>query len=170
VQTLTWANEVLVKELDAAYAAGDSGPLPKGTRGMYVLRKGESLSRVAKAFYGDPERWKDIVAANKDKIPDPDMVKAGRRRRQQVTIDDHAVVQAPNDVAAGALEQEGEDGVAQTGQATDEHVRGETRGMAPVLKVALAHAVQMLGEVFHGDKSMPISWDNVSKLTYLEAL
>jgi nucleoid-associated protein YgaU len=77
VQTLTWANEVLVKELDAAYAAGDSGPLPKGTRGMYVLRKGESLSRVAKAFYGDPERWKDIVAANKDKIPDPDMVKAG---------------------------------------------------------------------------------------------
>ena len=77
VETLTWANEVLVKELDAAYAAGDSGPLPKGTRGMYVLRKGESLSRVAKAFYGDPERWKDIVAANKDKIPNPDMVKAG---------------------------------------------------------------------------------------------
>ena len=27
--------------------------------------------------YGDSERWKDIVAANKDKIPDPDMVKAG---------------------------------------------------------------------------------------------
>jgi nucleoid-associated protein YgaU len=77
VQTLTWANEVLVKELDAAYAAGRPGSLPKGVRGMYQMRKGESLSWVAKVFYGDPERWKDLVEANKDKIPDPDSVKAG---------------------------------------------------------------------------------------------
>jgi len=80
IQTLTWANEVLVKELDAAYAgreASGSASLPKGTRGLYVLRQGESLSRVAKAFYGDPGRWKNIVEANKDKIPDPDRVKAG---------------------------------------------------------------------------------------------
>ena len=77
VQTLTWANEVLVKELDAAYANGKPGALPKGTRGIYVLRKGESLSGVAKAFYGNAERWKDIVAANKDKIPDPNRVEAG---------------------------------------------------------------------------------------------
>lgn len=80
VQTLTWANEVLVKELDTAYASrGSAGAasLPKGTRGIYVLRQGESLSRVAKAFYGDPGRWQDIVDANKDKIPDPDSVKAG---------------------------------------------------------------------------------------------
>lgn len=77
VQTLTWANEVLVKELDAAYATGRPGSLPKGARGMYQMRKGESLSWVAKVFYGDPERWKDLVEANKDKIPDPDSVKAG---------------------------------------------------------------------------------------------
>jgi nucleoid-associated protein YgaU len=77
VETLTWANEVLVKELDAAYAAGKPGSLPKNARGMYKLRKGESLSRVAKAFYGDSERWKDLVDANKSKIPDPDKVEAG---------------------------------------------------------------------------------------------
>jgi len=80
VETLTWANEVLVKELDAAYATRGSekpGLLPEGTRGIYVLRKGESLSRVAKAFYGDSKRWRDLVEANKDKIPDPNMVKAG---------------------------------------------------------------------------------------------
>ena len=77
VQAITWANEVLVKELDAAYATGRSSPLPAGTRGIYVLRQGESLSRVADAFYGDSERWKDIVEANKDRIPDPDLVKAG---------------------------------------------------------------------------------------------
>ena len=80
VETLTWANEVLVKELEVAYASRESekpGSLPKGTRGIYVLRKGESLSRVAKAFYGDPQRWTDLVAANSDKIPDPDRVEAG---------------------------------------------------------------------------------------------
>ena len=80
VQTLTWANEVLVKELDAAYASSGTAAgraLPEGTRGTYVLRQGESLSRVAKAFYGDAGRWRDIVEANKDKIPDPDRVKAG---------------------------------------------------------------------------------------------
>ena len=80
VQTLTWANEVLVKELDAAFQAreaGFPGLLPAGSRGIYVLRDGESLSRVAKAFYGDAERWRDLVEANKDKIPDPDMVKPG---------------------------------------------------------------------------------------------
>ena len=32
---------------------------------------------AAKAFYGDAERWKDIVAANEAKIPDPDRVAAG---------------------------------------------------------------------------------------------
>ncbi len=80
VQTLTWANEVLVKELDAAYASSGTPAahsLPEGTRGMYLLRQGESLSRVAKAFYDDPGRWTDIVEANKAQIPDPDRVKAG---------------------------------------------------------------------------------------------
>jgi nucleoid-associated protein YgaU len=80
VQTLTWANKELVKELDAAYQtheAGIPGRLPDGTRGVYVLREGESLSLVAKAFYGEAARWQDIVEANKEKIPDPDRVKAG---------------------------------------------------------------------------------------------
>ncbi len=75
-----WANEVLVKELEAAYRSRETGApglLPAGSRGIYVLREGESLSRVAKAFYGDAGRWRDLVEANKDKIPDPDMVKAG---------------------------------------------------------------------------------------------
>jgi nucleoid-associated protein YgaU len=80
VQTLTWANEVLVKELEAAYQdreAGSPGLLPEGSRGIYVVQQGESLSGIAKAFYGDPGRWRDLVEANKDKIPDPDMLEPG---------------------------------------------------------------------------------------------
>jgi len=80
VETLTWANKELVKELDAAYASGKAGKparLPEGTRGMYVIQKGQSLSEVAKAFYGDPGRWRELVEANKEKIPNPDMIEAG---------------------------------------------------------------------------------------------
>jgi len=80
VETLTWANKELVKELDAAYASGKAGrapQLPEGTRGMYVIQRGQSLSEVAKAFYGDPGRWRDLVEANKEKIPDPDMIEVG---------------------------------------------------------------------------------------------
>lgn len=80
VETLTWANKELVKELDAAYASGKAekpGSLPPGTRGMYAIQKGESLSEVAKAFYGDSGRWRDLVEANRDAIPDPDMIEAG---------------------------------------------------------------------------------------------
>jgi len=80
VQTLTWANEVLVKELEAAYEArnaGNPGSLPEGIRGSYVVQQGESLSQVAKAFYGDPGRWRDLVEANEDRIPDPDMIEPG---------------------------------------------------------------------------------------------
>ena len=80
VDTLTWANKELVKELNAAYASGKAGKtpqLPEGMRGMYVIQKGQSLSEVAKAFYGDPGRWQDLVEANKEKILDPDMIEAG---------------------------------------------------------------------------------------------
>ena len=76
-------HELLVRtngELNAAYASGKAGKtpqLPEGMRGMYVIQKGQSLSEVAKAFYGDPGRWQDLVEANKEKILDPDMIEAG---------------------------------------------------------------------------------------------
>ena len=72
--------QVTHSEKNAAYGSREAGvpaALPAGTRGIYVLREGESLSRVAKAFYGDSGRWKGIVAANEAKIPDPDRVAAG---------------------------------------------------------------------------------------------
>jgi len=43
----------------------------------YVVKSGDSLSKIAKHFYGDGSKWKKIHAANADKIPNPDLIHPG---------------------------------------------------------------------------------------------
>ena len=43
----------------------------------YTVKKGDSLSKIAKQFYGDGSKWKQIHAANADKIPNPDLIHPG---------------------------------------------------------------------------------------------
>lgn len=43
----------------------------------YVVKSGDSLSKIAKRFYGDGGKWKKIHAANSAKIPDPDLIHPG---------------------------------------------------------------------------------------------
>ena len=44
---------------------------------VYVAKAGDSLSKIAKAVYGDADRWQEIFEANKDKIQDPDRIAVG---------------------------------------------------------------------------------------------
>lgn len=44
----------------------------------YTVIKGDSLSKIAKQFYGDANRWQRIFEANKDKIKDPDLIYPGQ--------------------------------------------------------------------------------------------
>ena len=55
--------------------AGSSSTATRGT--AYVVKKGDSLSKIAKHFYGDAGKWKKIHAANSDKIPNPDLIHPG---------------------------------------------------------------------------------------------
>ena len=50
--------------------------------GTYTVEKGDSLSKIAKEAYGDASKWKLIHAANKAKIPNPDLIHPG----EQLTI------------------------------------------------------------------------------------
>lgn len=50
----------------------------------YTVKSGDSLSRIAKAHYGDASQWKRIFEANKDKIKNPDLIHPG----QEFTIPD----------------------------------------------------------------------------------
>ncbi|KAA9346058.1 LysM peptidoglycan-binding domain-containing protein [Adhaeribacter soli] len=43
----------------------------------YTVKSGDSLSKIAKNFYGDAMQWRKIHEANKDKISNPDMIQPG---------------------------------------------------------------------------------------------
>jgi nucleoid-associated protein YgaU len=40
--------------------------------------KGDSLSKIAKQFYGNANQWKRIYEANKDVIKNPDLIYPGQ--------------------------------------------------------------------------------------------
>ncbi len=44
----------------------------------YTVVAGDSLSKIAKQFYGDANKWKKIFEANKDVIKNPDLIKPGQ--------------------------------------------------------------------------------------------
>ena len=48
---------------------------------LYVVKKGDSLSKIAKQEYGDANAWHRIFEANKDKIKDPDLIHPGQELR-----------------------------------------------------------------------------------------
>ena len=56
--------------------AGSSTTAPTGGQ-TYTVKKGDSLSKIAKHFYGDAAKWKKIHAANADRIPNPDLIHPG---------------------------------------------------------------------------------------------
>jgi nucleoid-associated protein YgaU len=43
----------------------------------YTVKTGDTLSKIAKEFYGDASQWKKIQAANADLIRDPDKIQPG---------------------------------------------------------------------------------------------
>jgi hypothetical protein len=47
----------------------------------YTVKQGETLSHIAKAFYGKASKWTIIYEANSDKIKDPSKVRAGTKLR-----------------------------------------------------------------------------------------
>jgi nucleoid-associated protein YgaU len=44
----------------------------------YTVKAGDSLSRIAKDFYGDANEWQKIYQANKGRIKDPNIIHAGQ--------------------------------------------------------------------------------------------
>ncbi len=44
----------------------------------YTVEKGDSLSRIAQAHYGNANAWKRIFEANRDVLDDPDRIFPGQ--------------------------------------------------------------------------------------------
>lgn len=47
----------------------------------YTVVKGDSLSKIAKRFYGDAQQWQKIYEANRDQIKNPDLIYPGQTFR-----------------------------------------------------------------------------------------
>ena len=46
--------------------------------GMYEVKSGDSLSKIAKEFYGNPMQYKEIFEMNTDILTNPDLIKVGQ--------------------------------------------------------------------------------------------
>jgi nucleoid-associated protein YgaU len=55
---------------------GASSTAPSAVR-TYTVKKGDSLSKIAKAHYGDANQWRKIYEANKERIKNPDLIQPG---------------------------------------------------------------------------------------------
>ena len=44
----------------------------------YTVQKGDTLSKIAKQFLGDANKWNIIFQANKNLITNPDLIKPGQ--------------------------------------------------------------------------------------------
>jgi nucleoid-associated protein YgaU len=47
----------------------------------HVVEKGETLSKISKKYYGDPNLYMKIFEANKDVLKNPDLIKIGQKLR-----------------------------------------------------------------------------------------
>jgi nucleoid-associated protein YgaU len=45
---------------------------------MYIVKSGDTLSKISKQFYGDPNAYMKIFNANRDKLNDPDKIQPGQ--------------------------------------------------------------------------------------------
>jgi len=52
--------------------------LKKSKTRTYVVAAGDTLGAIAKKFYGDTNRWKDILEANKDTVKDANAIRVGQ--------------------------------------------------------------------------------------------
>jgi nucleoid-associated protein YgaU len=64
-----------------ARAAAQPPDQVAGTAGQartYIVAKGDSLSKIAKHYYGDASQWRKIYDANRDQISNPDLIHPGQ--------------------------------------------------------------------------------------------
>jgi nucleoid-associated protein YgaU len=58
----------------------ETPPGPPPAR-MYEVQAGDTLAKIAKQFYGDANRWHEIHEANRDSIPNPNLIQVGQKIR-----------------------------------------------------------------------------------------
>ncbi len=81
LKNLVWGE---IKKVDRAYAdltcdiSIDPGIAPPPAPKTHTVASGDTLSKLAKQFYGDGNKYMKIFDANKDQLKDPNVIKIGQ--------------------------------------------------------------------------------------------
>ena len=70
-----WQKDV-VADIKATGATGAASS--QGSQQTYTVKLGDTLSKIAKEFLGDPNAYMDIFNVNKDQLTDPNKIKPGQ--------------------------------------------------------------------------------------------
>jgi nucleoid-associated protein YgaU len=63
--------------IHAATATGEQA-IPAGATQSYTVQKGDTLSKIARQFYGNANDYMRIFDANRDQLKDPDKIQVGQ--------------------------------------------------------------------------------------------
>jgi uncharacterized protein YidB (DUF937 family) len=59
--------------------SSSTAPAPKAAEPRtYTVERGDNLSKIAKRFYGDANKWRRIFDANRDQLDNPDLIHPGQ--------------------------------------------------------------------------------------------
>lgn len=70
-----------VKGVERVEAAQLQAPEQSGEVEFYIIKKGDTLSAIAKQFYGDANTYPRIFEANREVIKNPDLIYPGQKIR-----------------------------------------------------------------------------------------
>ncbi len=65
-------------QVDTSKAASEQKPEPEPETKYYTVVKGDTLSKIAKEFYGNPMKYTVIFEANKPMLTNPDLIYPGQ--------------------------------------------------------------------------------------------
>ena len=67
-------------QYDEPVAYGQPAITPQGSSGqVHVVQKKDTLFGLARMYYNDQTQWKKIYEANRDQIPNPNLIKVGMK-------------------------------------------------------------------------------------------
>ena len=63
---------------DVESGVSSTAPIVEPMVQTYTVVSGDSLSKIAKHFYGDANKWRQIFEANGDILKNPDLIHPGQ--------------------------------------------------------------------------------------------
>jgi nucleoid-associated protein YgaU len=61
--------------------SSSTAPPPAPQEQWYTVTAGDSLSKIAKRYYGDAQQWRRIYDANREQVKNPDLIHPGQKLR-----------------------------------------------------------------------------------------